>query len=268
MTSVETRVGSVAYSVEGDGPVVVALHAALHDRRDFDAITPPLARHYRVVRLDWPGHGESPLPRAPFEPGAALYADVLDDVVRALDLPPAVFIGSSVGGFAAARLALSAPARVAGLVLVDTGGFLGGPLTNTYCRILGTPTVLKRVLPQFVHSYVRAQSDHDRQVLQRVTQRARSAGGVDLAAALWRSFAAPEADLRGRAGQIGVPTLIVWGAKDTAIPLRFGKATQRAIPRAHLEVLDTGHLPFASQPEQFLDVVEPFLAEVSSPCAR
>jgi len=268
MPVVETRVGPVAYSVDGDGPVVVALHAALHDRRDFDAVMPALARHYRVIRMDWPGHGESPLPRAPFEAGAAVYADVLGDVVAALGLPPAVFLGNSVGGFAAARLALSEPQRVAGLVLVDTGGFLGSPLTNAYCRLLGTPALLKRVLPRFVRSYLQAQSEHDQAVLQRVGQRARSAEGVDLAAALWRSFAAPEASLRGRADQIGAPTLIVWGARDTAIPLRFGRATQRAIPGSRLQVLDTGHLPFSSQPEQFLGVVEPFLAEVSSPCAR
>ncbi|WP_167097002.1 alpha/beta fold hydrolase [Mycobacterium sp. DL592] len=268
MESVETRVGPVSYSMDGDGPVVVALHAALHDHRDFDAITPALARTHRVIRIDWPGHGESPLPRAPFAPGAALYADILDDVVRSLDLPPAVFIGNSVGGFAAARLAITAPDRVAGLVLVDTGGFLGSPLTNAYCRVLGMPAVLRRVLPRFVRSYLQAQSEHDDAVLQRVTERARTADGVALAAALWRSFAAPEANLRPRADQISAPTLIVWGAKDTAIPLRFGTATQRAITGSHLEVLQTGHLPFSSQPQRFLDVVEPFLAEVSRPCAR
>lgn len=59
-----------------------------------------------------------------------------------------------------------------------------------------------------------------------------------------------------------IPTLILWGAKDAAIPLRFGKSTHRAIPASRLEVLPTGHLPFSSQPQRFLDVVEPFLAEV------
>jgi pimeloyl-ACP methyl ester carboxylesterase len=271
MATVQTRVGPVSYSDDGAGPVLVALHAALHDRHDFDPIVPALARSYRVVAVDWPGHGESPPPRAPFAPSAALYADVLEDVVSALELPPAVFVGNSVGGFAAARLALTQPRRVAGLVLVDTGGFLGSPLTNAYCRVLGIPAVLRRVLPRFVRSYLQAQSSSDNVILHRVTQRARTAEGVDLAAALWRSFAAPEANLRARAGQISAPTLIVWGAKDAAIPLRFGRATHRAIPGSRLEVLPTGHLPFSSQPERFLDVVGPFLVArsgVSWPCAR
>lgn len=268
MAMVQTRVGPVSYSEDGTGPVLVALHAALHDRRDFEPIVPELARSYRVIAVDWPGHGESPSPEPAFVPAAALYADVLEDVIAALELPPAVFVGNSVGGFAAARLALNKPEQVGGLVLVDTGGFLGGPLTNAYCRLLGTPAVLRRVLPRFVRSYLHAQSESDNAVLQRVTERARTADGVELAAALWRSFAAPEANLRSRADQISAPTLIVWGAKDAAIPLRFGRATHRAIPGSRLEVLPTGHLPFSSQPERFLDVVGPFLAELSSPCAR
>ncbi|EHB57617.1 alpha/beta hydrolase fold protein [Mycolicibacterium rhodesiae JS60] len=264
MPTARTRVGPVAYSDDGSGPVVVLLHAALHDRRDFDPVKPDLVRHYRVIAVDWPGHGESPPPSS--APSAALYADVLQDLVVALDLPSAVFIGSSVGGYCASRLAITDPARVAGLVLVDTGGFLGGPLARTYCRFLGTPAVMRRVLPRFVRSYLKAQSENDDAVLRRVTDRARTAEGVALTAALWRSFAASEADLRGQAARITAPTLIVWGAKDTAIPLRFGRATQRAIAGSRLEVLDSGHLPFSSRPPEFRAVVAPFLGEVQ-PCS-
>ena len=262
VASVQTRVGPVSYSDSGSGPVVVALHATLHDRRDFDPIADELRRHYRFVTLDWPGHGESPPLEEPFVHGAALYADVLTDVVEALKLPPAVYVGNSVGGFCAARLALSHPDQVAGLVLVDTGGFLGSPITNAYCRFLGTPAVTRALLPRFVRSYMRARGSHDRAVLDRVTERARTDDGVALAAALWRSFAAREANLRPEARQIAVPTLIVWGSKDTAIPVRFGRGTQSAIPGSRLEVLDTGHLPFSSRPQEFLGTVEPFLAEV------
>ncbi|MCV7216320.1 alpha/beta fold hydrolase [Mycobacterium crocinum] len=260
MPTLLTRVGPVAYSDDGTGPVLVLLHAALHDRHDFDAIVPRLADGYRVIAVDWPGHGDSPAPSS--TPSASLYADVLEDLVAALDLPPAVFIGSSVGGFAAGRLAITQPERVAGLVLVDTGGFLGGRLSNAYCRFLGTPAVMRRVLPRFVRSYLRAQSANDEAVLRRVTERACTPDGVAMTAALWRSFAAPESDLRERAAQINAPTLIVWGEHDTAIPLRFGRATQRTIAGSRLEVLATGHLPFSSQPQRFLGTLESFLREL------
>ena len=83
---VETRVGKVAYSDAGEGPAVVLLHATLHDRRDFDPIVSSLRRDHRVIALDWPGHGESPAPEPNYRPTAASFADVLTDVVAALDL--------------------------------------------------------------------------------------------------------------------------------------------------------------------------------------
>jgi pimeloyl-ACP methyl ester carboxylesterase len=258
VSRVQTRVGEVAYSDGGDGPVVVLLHATLHDRHDFDAIAPALQRDHRVIAIDWPGHGDSPAPSQ--RPTAALYADVLADVVAALDLPPAAFVGNSVGGFAAARLAITDPQRVSRLVLVNTGGFIASPVTNLYCRMLGTPAVMKRVLPWSIRSYMKATSENDRAVQDRTVARARTREGVVLTAALWRSFAAPEHNLRPYADRITAPCLIVWGSKDTVALMRFGRATAAAIPGSRLEVLPTGHVVFSSDPTGFLAVVEPFLA--------
>jgi pimeloyl-ACP methyl ester carboxylesterase len=258
VTMVETRVGKVAYSDVGEGPPVVLLHATLHDRHDFDPIVERLQRDYRVIALDWPGHGESPAPSQP--PTAALYADVLADVVAALDLPPAAFVGNSVGGFAAARLAITDPPRVSRLVLVNTGGFIASPITSLYCRILGTPAVMKRVLPRSIRSYMKATSENDRAVQERALARARTREGVVLTAGLWRSFAAPEHNLRPYADRITAPCLIIWGSKDTVALMRFGRATAAAIPGSRLEVLPTGHVVFSSDPAGFLAVAEPFLA--------
>jgi pimeloyl-ACP methyl ester carboxylesterase len=255
---VETRVGKVAYSDVGEGPTVVLLHATLHDRHDFDPIVERLQRDYRVIALDWPGHGESPAPSRP--PAAALFADVLADVVAALDLPPAAFVGNSVGGFAAARLAITDPQRVSRLVLVNTGGFIASPVTDLYCRILGRPAVMKRVLPRSIRSYMKATSENDRAVQERALARAHTREGVVLTAALWRSFAAPEHNLRPYADRITAPCLIVWGSKDTVALMRFGRATAAAIPGSRLEVLPTGHVVFSSDPGGFLAVAEPFLA--------
>ena len=258
VSMVQTRVGEVAYSDSGEGPVVVLLHATLHDRHDFDAIAPSLGRDHRVIAVDWPGHGDSPPPSQP--PTAALFADVLADVVTNLDLPPAAFIGNSVGGFAAARLAITEPQRVSRLVLVNTGGFVSNPAVRLYCRTLGTPAVMKRVLPRFVRSYMKATSDNDHAVQERTLARARTGEGVALTAALWRSFAAPDYYLGPHADRIAAPCLIVWGSKDTAAPMLVGRATASAIPGSRLEALPTGHVVFSSDPDGFLAIAAPFLA--------
>jgi pimeloyl-ACP methyl ester carboxylesterase len=260
VNTVDTRVGKVAYSDFGEGPVVVLLHATLHDRGDFDPIASRLGQDHRVIALDWPGHGDSPAPVPNYRPTAASFADTLADVVAALDLPSAAFIGNSVGGFAAARLAITEPQRVSRLLLVNAGGFIAGPVTNLFCRTLGTPAVMKRVLPRSIRSYMKATSDSDYAVQERALARAKTREGVALTAAMWRSFASSDCDLRPQADRITAPCLVIWGLKDTAIPMRLGRATADAIPGARLEVLPTGHVPFSSDPAGFLAIAAPFLA--------
>jgi pimeloyl-ACP methyl ester carboxylesterase len=264
MPTIQTRAGRVAYSEVGSGPTVLLLHATLHDRHDFDPIAEALARRYRTIAVDWPGHGDSDPVDASVEPGAPLFADVLEDVVDGLGLSRAVLIGNSVGGFAAARLAINRPECVAGLALVNTGGFVPlNALSRAFCRVLGTPAVFRRTAPLFIRGYMKAKTDSDRQIIERATAVAKTAEGVRIGAGLWRSFATPAHDLRSRAAELSVPTLIVWGKKDIAIPLRAGTATHEAIRGSRLEILDTGHVVFSSDPDGFLAIAEPFLQSVS-----
>ena len=262
MSWVQTRCGRISFSERGAGFPLVLLHAGLCDHHDFDPIMPALAERYRVIAVDWPWHGESDSPSPPLEPTARQFADVLEDVTEALALPPAAFIGSSVGGFTAARLAITHPERVAGLVLVNSGFVPMNPLTRAFCGLMGTAPLTRVLLPAFTQIVMRPKTEHDRDVVRRVAARARTADGSRTGAALWRSFATEEYDLRPRAGDLRAPTLIVWGAKDIGVPLRVGHATRDAITGSRLEVLDTGHMPFSSDPQAFLSLVMPFLDAV------
>jgi pimeloyl-ACP methyl ester carboxylesterase len=264
MPTIQTRAGRVAYFELGSGPTVLLLHATLHDRHDFDPIVETLARRYRTIAVDWPGHGDSDPVDATMEPGAPLFADVLEDVVDGLGLSRVVLIGNSVGGFAAARLAINRPECVAGLILVNAGGFVPwNPLSRTLCRVLGTPAVFRRAAPLFVRGYMKAKTDSDREISERAIATARTAEGTRTGTAWGRSFATPEHDLRSRAAELTVPTLIVWGKKDIVIPLSAGRATHDAIRGSRLEILDTGHVVFSSDPQGFLAVAEPFLQSVA-----
>jgi pimeloyl-ACP methyl ester carboxylesterase len=264
MTTIQTRAGRVAYRESGTGPTVLLLHANLHDRHDFDPIVETLARRYRTVAVDWPGHGDSDPVDASIEPSAALFADVLEDVVDGLGLSRAVLIGNSVGGFAAARLAINRPECVAGLILVNSGGFVPmNWLSRMSCRILGTPAVFRRTAPLFVRGYMKARTDSDREISRRAIATAKTAEGTRTGTAIWRSFPTPEHDLRGRAAELTAPTLLVWGKKDIVLPLRAGRATHDAIRGSRLEILDTGHVVFSSDPQGFLAAADPFLESVA-----
>jgi pimeloyl-ACP methyl ester carboxylesterase len=258
MTTMQTSLGTVLYTDEGAGPPIVLLHAALHDRTDFAPVTAALGIERRVIALDWPGHGESPLPDTPLR--AVEFGDLLIDFADRLDLTNAVVVGNSVGGYAACRLALERPERVAGVVLVNNGGFTPHSIaTRIFCGLMGRPAVIKAVFPWFVRAYMRAKNPTDEAVVDRVVARTKTDDGARTAAALWRSFTDPGHDLRARAAEISAPVLITWGAKDVTAPLKWGKAVAAAIPGARFEALPTGHVVFSSEPQAWLDLVLPFV---------
>lgn len=179
MSTIQTRAGRVSYDEMGSGPTVVLLYATLHDRRDFDPIRAQLARRYRTIAVDWPGHGDSGPVDPTLEPSAPLFADVLEDVVDGLGLTEAVLIGNSVGGFAAARLVITRPECVAGLILVNTGGFVPlGPLTRAFCRFIGSPGFVRLGARAFIRGYMKAKSDSDRAITNRAIAAARTAEGA------------------------------------------------------------------------------------------
>ena len=107
MATMQTSRGTVSYTDEGSGPPVLLLHAALHDRTDFAPVAEALGNGRRVLALDWPGHGESPLPATPLR--AVEFGDLLIEFADRLGLANAVIVGNSVGGYAACRLALERP---------------------------------------------------------------------------------------------------------------------------------------------------------------
>ncbi|UUY05868.1 alpha/beta hydrolase [Svornostia abyssi] len=262
MTDVYTRSGVVACRERGIGLPVVLLPAAGHTARDYDAIVPGLSRRYlRTIAVDWPGHGDSPAPK-PGTATASGFADAAEDVVSTLAPEGAVVIGNSVGGFAAARLAIRRPDLVRALVLVDSGGFLAQTLkVRAFCALMGRPGVLRRVYPQFAAHYMRASREEDRAVLEQTVAGMRDPVRIDTVASVWKSFAAPEFDLREDVRRIAVPTLVVWGTKDPNIPVSAGRALAASLPDGRMLELDCGHVPFASAPEAFSGALQLFLAQ-------
>jgi pimeloyl-ACP methyl ester carboxylesterase len=98
----------------GDGPAVVLLHAGVADRTMWSEHLEPLARAgYRVISMDLPGFGE-----AKFGAELAPWTDVLE-TMDALGVDRAALVGNSFGGAVALAVAVTAPGRVAALVLVS-----------------------------------------------------------------------------------------------------------------------------------------------------
>jgi pimeloyl-ACP methyl ester carboxylesterase len=98
-------------------PTLLLLHAAMGHSLRYYAWVPRLSRHYRVVRMDLRGHGQSAVP--PAEPALSMERLVQDtrEMLDHLGLPSAHIVGNSAGGYIAQQLAMSSPERVKSLML-------------------------------------------------------------------------------------------------------------------------------------------------------
>ncbi len=259
MPTLELPSGTVAYEDRGDGPPVVLLPAGAHTIRDYDALR-ELLSGLRTIAIDWPAHGDSPPSRTPAS--AMAFADVAEQAVERLAPDGAVVVGNSIGGFAAARLALRRPELVRALVPIDSGGFLApSPRVRAFCALMGRPGFLRRIYPAFSARYMRARTDTDRAARERAVATTRDPAGLAAVAGLWASFASPEHDLRAQATAIAAPTLALWGRRDPVIPAKVGRVLADAIPGARLALFDTGHAPQVSDPAGVAAALVPFLEQ-------
>lgn len=109
----------VPYTIAGeDGATIVLVHCWMCDRSFWSEQVPVLARHYRVVAMDLPGHGEATAVRDAWT--VAGYGKDVAGLVEELDLSGVVLVGHSMGGPVSLRAAALAGDRVRGIVAVDT----------------------------------------------------------------------------------------------------------------------------------------------------
>jgi pimeloyl-ACP methyl ester carboxylesterase len=232
MAILETTSGPIAYDERGDGLPIAMLSSGSHDRHDFDGLRDRLPSRFRTIAPDWPAHGESPPGQGPAS--AMRFADVAEELVERLAPDGAIVVGNSVGGFAATRLAIRRPELVRGLVLVDSGGFLGrGAQIRAFCALMARPRFLRAIYPWFANRYMRPRSDEDRRVRDVGIATTREDPGLRAMSELWQSFASPEHDLRAAAPSISAPTLVAWGRRDPVIPLKVGLLTPFADSVSH-----------------------------------
>src|SRR5437588_2588599 len=113
--------GQAVNTIElGSGPPVVFVHGLSGSWQNWLEQLPVVAAEHRVVALDLPGFGHSPLPAGEISIGG--YARLLDGLLGALGVDAAAIVGNSMGGFIGAELAISSPERGERLVLVSAAG--------------------------------------------------------------------------------------------------------------------------------------------------
>jgi len=230
------------YWVEaGSGPGLVLLHGLCGSSRWWNANIPALAARHRVLAVDLVGAGRSRCPRPLPEP--ATLADLLAGWLREIGAGPVHLVGHSMGGHVAIHLAAKHPDRVSRLVLADAAG-LPRPLA---------PLAVAR----WAYQIAPPSRWGDPAFLPVIWRDALRTGPVSALRAL---HGIVRDDVTPLLPRIAAPTLVIWGAGDTVVPLEHGHAMRDAIPGAVLEVIEGAHHnPMVDRPEEFNRIVLRFL---------
>ena len=254
---------------DGDGrPVVLLVHGLGGCWQNWLLTIPALMDRMRVVAIDLPGFGASPLPAEPISIRG--YGRILDALCDAMGIDGPVVVGNSMGGFVGAELALAFPTRVARLALVSAAGlsveFERREPTLTAARLWSH--VSPRV--QFLRSPVVRRPRLRRLAMQgvlRYPERLSAPLAWELLGGTGKPGLVPALDalmrypIRDRLERIAVPTLIVWGRNDMTVPVADAAEFERLIgANARTVILeDTGHLPMLERPGVFNPILADFV---------
>jgi pimeloyl-ACP methyl ester carboxylesterase len=217
-----------------------------------------LERDFEVIAYDHRGTGRS----APLQgeiTTAGLAADAIA-LLHALEIERTHVLGFSMGGMVAQELALSAPQRVASLVLAGTsaGGTQSKPTSDDVVRAL-TFAALSRDHERMLRtgfSYV--VSEPYAAVAENYASFAAAAREhpASIQILLEQQSAVFGHDTFGRLRTLEVPTLVIHGTEDQMLSWVNGDLIASTVPGARLEVLDgVGHLVYWEQPERTAQLI-------------
>jgi pimeloyl-ACP methyl ester carboxylesterase len=262
----------VTYRTAGEGPALLLLHGVTNSSQTWERVAPLLSERFTLIAPDLLGHGDSAAPRGDYSLGA--HASGVRDLLTMLGHDHVTVVGHSLGGGIAMQFAYQFPERCARLVLVSSGGL--GRDVHLVLRAATLPGA-DYVLPLLTATRVLGLGRNVGGVLRRVGLA--PGGDVDVLA---RGFASLDnADSRQAflhtvraviepGGQrvsardrlalaALLPSLIVWGERDSIIPLAHGEAAHAAMPGSRLEVFPgAGHMPHDADPERFARVLTEF----------
>jgi 3-oxoadipate enol-lactonase len=250
---------------------VVLLHAGVGDRRLWDGQVDALAAHHCVVRPDFRGCGDSPLPGGPFS-----HVDDIRALLDHLEIDRAALVGNSLGGRVAIDLVLEQPERVWALVPVASAltGYVGSAeldaLDEEEEAFLDAGELDEAVelnLRTWLDGLGRAAAPVPAEVRRRVEEMYRRLLEIDLAAYKREPPPGPiswsEPPAMTRLNEIAAPTLVVACTHDQPDFRRIAGLLVDGIPNAEGTDMETAHLPGIERPDELNRVLLDFLSRSS-----
>jgi pimeloyl-ACP methyl ester carboxylesterase len=240
----------------GPGPAIIFSHGIMLDGTMFAPQVAALRDRYRCIVWDERGHGNTA--GETLEPFS--YYDSANDLAALLaflGVSSAILVGVSQGAFLGMRCALTHPKQVRALVLIATQTGIDDPAT-----LQGYEKMVDAWIANELPDQIATTFEH---ILFGVDW-----PGAAAWKAKWRAMTAPNIragfdaltrrdDIGDKVSAIHVPTLVIHGDADNAIPLGKAQTLQASIPKAELVVVEGGHSISMTNPAPVNDAIETFL---------
>lgn len=240
-------------SSKGTAPPLILIHGAGGSRLSW----PPEIRRMggvEVFALDLPGHGDSP--GGP-ETSVEAYAAGVIRWMEEQNVSKAVIAGHSMGGAITLTMALSMPDKVAGIVLVSTGGKLR---VHPDILALTADDEKFQTAAEIVTSWSFSEGSNPRLrelALDRLKETSAEVANADY-------NACDGFDLMDRVGDISVPALVICGEEDRMTPVKYSRYLNENITHAELIMVPgAGHMVTLEKPGTVAEAIRGFVHRIS-----
>jgi pimeloyl-ACP methyl ester carboxylesterase len=256
----------------GNGMPVVLIHGFMGMAYDWRFNIQELGKHFSVYALDLPGFGYSDKPLN-FDYTSDGYAEFIASFLNAYRIERAVLIGNSMGGQIALMFCSKYSDRVAGLVLVDSGGYphsveflpfklLKAPVIGGMSMALINRTVIKIMLRKGIYFNGSFATD---EVINNYHGVYGTVNARKMPPIIMRGIMKDEARIASNLDNIKCPTLIIWGAEDRVIsPSRAGMFHKDIRNASVLIMPQAGHMPQIEKSKAVNKAVIKFLMPLST----
>jgi 3-oxoadipate enol-lactonase len=247
----------IAYRFDGPAnkPVLLLSNSIGTDLTMWDPQIEKFAKHFRVLRYDSRGHGDSDVPPGSYSVDR-LGRDAVE-LVDALNISRVHFCGLSLGGMVGQWLGIHAPERIDRLILCNTSAYLG-PAEQFAGRIA---SVLKADPAETAEMFLRnwfpaTLLETDSPIIGKIRRTLLATDPQGFAG----SYAAVrDMDMRRTISLITCPTLVIAGHYDTVTLPSHSEFIAAAVPGAKLVTLPVVHLSNLESPDVFMRITLEFL---------
>lgn len=246
---------------DSNKPAIMLIHG-LGDNgaRDWRYLAPVLAKSFYVITFDLPGFGRSEKNNELYSPDN--YAKVIEWLSDRFIKKPFTIVGHSMGGVIALTYATNHPEQLKQLILVDTIGVLFSAafsknlLNNSrlswWKQFITNTSEGENPLGFSMEDIEGVPEAIDFALSTQPTRKIFLGSDPSKIAGL----AAVQKNFSGLLEKMMVPTLLVWGGKDTVAPVRIGKTLDFLLPNSRLvEIVGARHVPMLESTELFNNLI-------------